>query len=60
MKTALTLGLGFWLGRQVYERYHTGKAQKKYAKQKTRLTSYLETYDLEAGEIKQQVQQILG
>ena len=60
MKTVFTLGLGFWLGRQIYERYHTGKAQKKYAKQKARLTAYLETYDLGQGELKQQVQHILG
>tara|TARA_R110002050_G_scaffold63730_4_gene139143 strand:+ start:877 stop:1059 length:183 start_codon:yes stop_codon:yes gene_type:complete len=45
MKTILTLGVGFWLGRQICVNYDKRTALKKEAQLKARLQKFLEDND---------------
>ncbi|GER60112.1 MULTISPECIES: hypothetical protein [Flavobacteriaceae] len=45
MKTILTLGVGFWLGRQLYINYDKRTALRKEAQLKARLQQFLEQND---------------
>lgn len=60
MKTILTLGVGFWLGRQIYVNYDKRTALKKEAQLKQRLTSFLEENDFSKTESKKHSNQIIG
>ena len=46
MKTILTLGVGFWLGRQLYINYDKRTALRKEAQLKARLQQFLEQNDV--------------
>lgn len=56
MKTILTLGVGFWLGRQVYVNYDKRNTLKKEAQLKARLEKFLEAHDFS----KAETQDIIG
>jgi ribosomal protein S3 len=60
MKTILTLGVGFWLGRQIYVNYDKRTALKKEAQIKARLQKFLEDNDFSKTEIKKQSNRIIG
>jgi hypothetical protein len=60
MKTILTLGVGFWLGRQIYINYDKRTALKKEAQLKTRLQKFLEDNDFSKAESKKQSNRIIG
>lgn len=60
MKTVLTLGVGFWLGRQIYINYDKRTALKKEAQLKARLQKFLEDNDFSTAESKKQSNRIVG
>jgi len=60
MKTILTLGVGFWLGRQIYINYDKRTALKKEAQLKARLQQFLEDNDFSKTESKKQSNRIVG
>jgi hypothetical protein len=60
MKTILTLGVGFWLGRQIYVNYDKRTALKKEAQLKVRLQKFLEDNDFSKTESKKQSNRIVG
>lgn len=60
MKTILTLGVGFWLGRQIYINYDKRIALKKEAQLKARLQKFLEENDFTKAESQKQTNRILG
>ncbi|WP_339625478.1 hypothetical protein [uncultured Winogradskyella sp.] len=60
MKTILTLGVGFWLGRQIYINYDKRTALKKEAQLKARLQKFLEDNDFSKTESKKQSNRIVG
>lgn len=60
MKTILTLGVGFWLGRQIYINYDKRIALKKEAQLKARLQKFLEENDFTKAESQKQKNRILG
>ena len=60
MKTILTLGVGFWLGRQIYVNYDKRTALKKEAQLKARLQKFLEDNDFSKAESKKQTHRIVG
>ena len=60
MKTILTLGVGFWLGRKIYINYDKRTALKGQAQLKTRLQKYLEDNDFSKAESKKQSNRIIG
>ncbi len=60
MKTILTLGVGFWLGRQIYVNYDKRTALKKEAQLKARLRKFLEDNDFSKTESKKQSNRIIG
>lgn len=60
MKTILTLGVGFWLGRQIYVNYDKRTALKKEAQLKARLQKFLEDNDFSKTESKKQSNRIVG
>ncbi|WP_010520472.1 hypothetical protein [Aquimarina agarivorans] len=60
MKTILTLGVGFWLGRQLYINYDKQEALQREAKIKKRLTSFLETNGFSKAELKKYSNKIIG
>lgn len=59
MKTILTLGVGFWLGRQMYVNYDKRTALKKEAALKARLQKFLEDNDFSKTESKKQSNRIV-
>jgi len=59
MKTILTLGVGFWLGRQLYINYDKKAAKKKEAQVKKRLLQFLEDKKFTRAELKAYTQQII-
>lgn len=60
MKTILTLGVGFWLGRQIYVNHDKRKALKREARLKARLQRFLEDNDFSKTESKAQSNRIVG
>lgn len=60
MKTILTLGIGFWLGRQIYVNYDKRTALKKEAQLKGRLQKFLEENNFSKTESKKQSNRIVG
>jgi len=60
MKTILTLGVGFWLGRQIYVNYDKRTALKKEAQLKARLQKFLEDNNFSKTESKKQSNRIVG
>lgn len=60
MKTIITLGVGFWLGRQLYINYDKQEALKKETAIKKRLVSFLEEKQFSSAELKQYSKKILG
>ncbi|WP_407264861.1 hypothetical protein R5N98_12425 [Tenacibaculum maritimum] len=60
MKTILTLGVGFWLGRQIYVNYDKRTALKKEAQLKARLQKFLKDNDFSETESKKQSNRIVG
>tara|TARA_R110002049_G_scaffold113040_3_gene263077 strand:+ start:4092 stop:4274 length:183 start_codon:yes stop_codon:yes gene_type:complete len=60
MKTILTLGAGFWLGRQIYVNYDKRTVLKKEAQLKARLQKFLEDNDFSKTESKKQSNRIIG
>jgi hypothetical protein len=59
MKTILTLGVGFWLGRQMYVNYDKRTALKKEAQLKARLQKFLEDNNFSKTESKKQSNRIV-
>jgi hypothetical protein len=59
MKTILTLGVGFWLGRQMYVNYDKRTALKKEAALKARLQKFLEDNNFSKTESKKQSNRIV-
>lgn len=60
MKTILTLGVGFWLGRQIYINYDKRTALRKEAQLKKRLQDFLEDNDFTKTESKKHINRIVG
>lgn len=60
MKTILTLGVGFWLGRQIYINYDKRTVLRKEAQLKKRLQSFLEDNDFTKTESKKHINRIVG
>lgn len=60
MKTILTLGVGFWLGRQLYINYDKRTALKKEAQLKARLQQFLEDNNFSKSESKKQSNRLVG
>lgn len=60
MKTILTLGVGFWLGRQIYINYDKRTALRKEAQLKKRLLDFLEENDFSKAESKKHLNRIVG
>lgn len=60
MKTILTLGVGFWLGRQIYINYDRRTALRKEAQLKARLKQFLEDNDFSKTESEQHINRIVG
>ncbi|MEQ3656522.1 MAG: hypothetical protein ABNH00_11715 [Dokdonia sp.] len=60
MKTILTLGVGFWLGRQLYINYDKRTALKKEAQLKARLQQFLEDHNFSKAESKKQSNRLVG
>ncbi len=60
MKTIITLGVGFWLGRQLYINYDKQQALKKEEIIKKRLTSFLEENNFSKAELKKYATKIIG
>lgn len=60
MKTILTLGVGFWLGRQLYINYDKRTALKKEAQLKARLQQFLEDNNFSKTESKKQSNRLVG
>lgn len=60
MKTILTLGVGFWLGRQIYINYDKRTALRKEAQLKKRLQDFFEDNDFTKTESKKHINRIVG
>ncbi len=60
MKTILTLGVGFWLGRQLYINYDKKEARQKEAQIKRRLTQFLEDQNFSKAELDRFSSKIIG
>ena len=60
MKTIITLGIGFWLGRQIYINYDKKESRQKEARLKKRLLDFLEVNNFSKIESKKQAKTILG
>ena len=60
MKTIITLGIGFWLGRQIYINYDKKESRQKEARLKKRLLDFLEVNNFSKTESKKQAKTILG
>jgi len=60
MRTAITLAIGFWLGRQIYIKYDKQTALKKKEQIKNRLKSFLEDNGLTKSEVKEITEEIIG
>ena len=60
MKTVLTLGVGFWLGREIYLRYDKKATQKKQQQIKRRLETFLRRTDFNESEREGFSKEIMG
>lgn len=60
MKTVLTLGIGFWLGRQIYINYDKKTARQKEEHLKKRLLSFLEDHKFSKSESTKHANNIMG
>ena len=60
MKTIITLGVGFWLGRQLYINYDKKEALEKEQAIKKRLAIFLKENQFSTSELKQHSKKIIG
>lgn len=60
MKTILTLGVGIWLGRQIYTNYEKRSTLRKEAQLKARLLQFLEANNFSTTESAIHSKQIIG
>ena len=60
MKTIITLGVGFWLGRQIYINYDKQEALNREQHIKKRLFEFLDENKFSTAASKKHAQQILG
>ena len=60
MKTIITLGVGFWLGRQLFINFDRQEALKKETAIKKRLVSFLKEKRFSSTELKQYSNKIIG
>lgn len=59
MKTVVTLGVGFWLGRQLYMNYDRKNTLRKERALKKRLSDFLEQQQFSEKDIEKIYHQIL-
>ena len=60
MRTIITLGIGFWMGRQLYINHDKRVARAREAKLKQRLMSLLKEKDPKQTQIEKQANKRLG
>ena len=60
MRTIITLGVGFWLGRQLYINHDKRVARAKETRLKQRLISFLKEKDLDLKNAQKQADQLLS
>lgn len=60
MRTIITLGVGFWLGRQLYINHDKRVARAKETRLKQRLVSFLKEKDLDLKKAQKQADQLLS
>jgi len=60
MRTIITLGAGFWLGRQLYINHDKRVARAKETRLKQRLVSFLKEKDLDLKNAQKQADQLLS
>ena len=60
MRTIITLGVGFWLGRQLYINYDKRIARARETRLKQRLVSFLKEKDLDLKNAQKQADQLLS
>ncbi|PZX43519.1 hypothetical protein LX97_00520 [Nonlabens dokdonensis] len=60
MRTIITLGVGFWLGRQLYINHDKRVARAKETRLKRRLVSFLKEKDLDTKNAQKQANQLLS
>ncbi|WP_452222126.1 hypothetical protein [Lacinutrix salivirga] len=60
MRTIITLGVGFWLGRQLYINHDKRVARAKETRLKQRLVSFLKEKDLDLKNAQKQADQLLS
>ena len=60
MRTIITLGVGFWLGRQLYINHDKRVARAKEMRLKQRLVSFLKEKDLDLKNAQKQADQLLS
>lgn len=60
MRTIITLGIGFWMGRQLYINHDKRVTSAREAKLKQRLVAFLKEKDLKQNQIEKQANQLLG
>lgn len=60
MRTIITLGLGFWMGRQLYINYDKRVAHQKELKVKKRLIDFIEKNKMNVTNPKKKVDQLFS
>ena len=60
MRTIITLGVGFWLGRQLYINHDKRVARARETRLKQRLVSFLKEKDLDLKNAQKQADQLLS
>lgn len=60
MRTIITLGIGFWMGRQLYINYDKRVAYKKEAQVKKRLVEFIEKNKVNVTNPKMKVDQLFS
>ncbi len=60
MRKIITLGVGFWLGRQLYINHDKRVARAKKTRLKQRLVSFLKEKDLDLKKAQKQADQLLS
>jgi len=60
MRTIITLGVGFWLGRQLYINHDKRVARARETRLKQRLVSFLKEKDLDLKNAQKQADHLLS
>ena len=60
MRTIITLGVGFWLGRQLYINHDKRVARARETRLKQRLVSFLKEKDLDLKNAQKKADQLLS